>query len=225
MKRILSCILAVIMMCSLCSCKVINFKNIIKPKENQEQTSADEEKISLNDYEVTLNVGETFQLEATANSQLVLKWKSSNENVALVNSNGVVTAAQTGVANITCYAENAVEAICTVTVRKTESIKVESVLPETEWSADFIFSHSSSDYLTEEEISLKISSMNGYSPSGNYAQDAINEIYARNGYIFTKANTSSYYNAKSWYTPNANFTTSDFNKYEKENIKLLKKFI
>ena len=78
--------------------------------------------------------------------------------------------------------------------------------------------------VTESEIAAKLATCTGYSPGKDYAQDAINEIYARNGYIFKTAEVLQYYQAKSWYTPDANFTDAQFNVYEKHNIALLEKF-
>ena len=90
--------------------------------------------------------------------------------------------------------------------------------------SDFIFPDSSVRKLTESEISAKLSSMSGYSPGGTYAQDAINEIYARNGYVFKTAEVRSYYEAKSWYVPDSSFSYSDFNEIELYNISLLNNY-
>ena len=44
-----------------------------------------------------------------------------------------------------------------------------------------------------------------------------NEIYARHGYIFQSKELKEYFESKSWYTPNPNFSESDFSSTEKKN--------
>ena len=53
---------------------------------------------------------------------------------------------------------------------------------------------------------------------------AINEIYARNGYVFKDSSLKSYYMSKAWYYPDSSFTTSDFSSVESYNIKLLEDY-
>lgn len=70
---------------------------------------------------VTVNVGKTASLGASAKTGL--KFKSSNNAVATVNSKGVVTGKKTGTAKITIYTNgNSVynKASCTVTVKVTK---------------------------------------------------------------------------------------------------------
>ena len=51
-----------------------------------------------------------------------------------------------------------------------------------------------------------------------------NEIYARHGYIFTTEPYKSYFNSKSWYTPDPSFKGDDkeLNEYELENVRTIK---
>lgn len=197
--------------------------------ETVEATEATEAKpacqILLDQYTATVKAGKTLQLKASSDEVLTFQWRSSDESVALVNSRGIVTGVKAGVANITCYADGALEASCTVTVTGSQSTTTYPTSPSV-WptSSDFIFPHSSTAYLTEEEISQKLSTMTGPSPGKSYAQDAINEIYARNGYVFQIAETRAYYESKTWYYPDSSFTTSRLNKYEQYNIALLEKF-
>ena len=187
----------------------------------KETISAVSSRITLDCYEETICAGDRFQIIASCDDDVTLNWKSSNKDVATVNSKGLVTAVAEGVATITCYADDYVDAVCTVTVTPAKNENASNPTA----SDDFIFPQSSTRYLTESEIKAKLGTMSGYSPSGSYAQDAINEIYARNGYVFQKENTSSYYNAQSWYQPDPNFSAADFNDYETKNITLLKQFV
>ena len=73
--------------------------------------------------EVTLNVGKTHTLKpqkvpATSNENLTYTYKSSNENVAKVNSNGVITAVGPGVTQITVSTNTNRSTYCTVTVKQ-----------------------------------------------------------------------------------------------------------
>lgn len=59
-----------------------------------------------------------------------------------------------------------------------------------------------------------------------YSSDTLalirNEIYARNGYVFSKQKYRDYFSSKQWYTPNPNFDESWLNSVEKYNIQLIK---
>lgn len=176
--------------------------------------------IILNTYAITLNAGQTFQLTATAENQNTLRWKSSNDAVAVVNSKGMVTAATAGVANITCYDDNAIEAACTVLVVDSN---MTTQTPQT-ITANFIFPHSSSTYLNPEEVYVRLNSLAGYPMASSFAQDAINEIYARNGYVFQSPELAAYYLAQSWYVPDVTFNLGNLNKYETANVALLQNY-
>ena len=235
MKQILSCFLILLMLFSFCSCNQVEKILGDNPAETAVATSSQstEAVITLSAYSIELAKGNTYQLFGTINPPQALMWRSSNENIVLVNSQGVITAVSSGVANVTCYTNGAIDAVCTVTVKDITTQRVESAPATTTTtpsyvytdSNDFIFPYSSSSYLTEYEIYTTISNMTGYSPTGNYAQDAINEIYARNGYVFETTKIANFYNAKSWYYPNHSFGMSDLNKYEQENVALLKKYV
>ena len=78
-----------------------------------------------------------------------------------------------------------------------------------------VFPDSSSRYLSDGEIGRL-----GLSQT----QDAINEIYARHGYIFNTESYRKYYENLSWYhgtIPSDQFDDSIFNDYEYENVERL----
>ena len=57
---------------------------------------------------------------------------------------------------------------------------------------------------------------------------ALNEIYARHGYIFRNEDLQNYFMGQIWYTPlveGENFSDEVFNEYEKENLKVLLKIL
>jgi len=83
------------------------------------------EKVTISDRKVTVTEGYTTQLSATVapfNASQSVKWKSSNTNVAIVDSDGTITAKKAGTALITATAENGKTSICIVTVEKKKSV-------------------------------------------------------------------------------------------------------
>lgn len=79
-----------------------------------------------------------------------------------------------------------------------------------------VFPESSSEYLSDSEVrKLSLSKV----------QRAINEIYARNGYIFHKSETEKrYFNSQPWYHGDESsdeVVRKRFNKYERANMKKL----
>ena len=98
---------------------------IIKAFTDNETTTVDVEKVSLNKSATTLTEGESETLTATitpsnATGDKTVKWSSSNEAVATVDSNGKVTAKKAGTAVITATSSNGKTAGCTVTVKQKE---------------------------------------------------------------------------------------------------------
>ena len=98
---------------------------IIKAFTDNETTTVDVEKVSLNKSATTLTEGESETLKATitpsnATGDKTVKWSSSNEAVAAVDSNGKVTAKKAGTAVITATSSNGKTAGCTVTVKQKE---------------------------------------------------------------------------------------------------------
>lgn len=88
------------------------------------------EAITLDCEDATIRVNETVQLCATITPEQTtdktVVWKSSDENIATVDANGVVTGLYSGVVTITATAACGVSASCTVTVipRETAPITV-----------------------------------------------------------------------------------------------------
>ena len=98
---------------------------IIKAFTDNETTTVDVEKVSLNKSATTLTEGESETLTATitpsnATGDKTIKWSSSNAEVAAVDSNGKVTAKKAGTAVITATSSNGKTASCTVTVKQKE---------------------------------------------------------------------------------------------------------
>ena len=77
--------------------------------------------LKLNKSSVTVYMGETFTLKATADPAVTVKFKSSNTKVATVSSSGKITPKKTGTATITAsfsYGGKTYSKTCKVTVKK-----------------------------------------------------------------------------------------------------------
>lgn len=79
----------------------------------------------------------------------------------------------------------------------------------------FVFPKSDTELLNQKDIR---------NLSDNDLQNAINEIYARYGYIFRNDKVCEYYEQFSWYTgciPADKFSADCFNQIERQNLNLL----
>lgn len=91
------------------------------PISVQATTSTEPTSISFKNAPLTpLGVGETHQLTLTAtptNSSTVYTWMSSNPDVVSVDSKGLVTAKQVGIATITARTYTHITTSCTITIK------------------------------------------------------------------------------------------------------------
>ncbi len=89
---------------------------------------------------------------------------------------------------------------------------------------DYFFANYSDDntYIIPDSSVRKLTVSELYSYSSSALALIRNEIYARNGYIFTKQKYSDYFNSKRWYSPNPYFNESWLSSTEKYNIQLIK---
>ena len=223
-------------------------ENDIKATCNVTVTDKEVTSITLSSANVSVKEGKKIQLLAkTQPSDApsgVLEWSSSDEKVAIVNSEGFVTGVKSGVASITCKSQNGKEASCTVTV-KSEKV-TNPVTPSTAptravtkppvssnrigkittmnsspseigntYKGDFIFYDSSYRLLNSSEITWLSSAQ---------VQQAINEIYARYGRAFKNSQIRAYFQSTEWYIENPSYSDSYLNDIEKANITLLAKY-
>lgn len=223
-------------------------ENDIKATCNVTVTDKEVTSITLSSANVSVKEGKKIQLLAkTQPSDApsgVLEWSSSDEKVAIVNSEGFVTGVKSGIASITCKSQNGKEASCTVTV-KSEKV-TNPVTPSTAptqavtkppvssnrigkittmnsspseigntYKGDFIFYDSSYRLLNNSEITWLSSAQ---------VQQAINEIYARYGRAFKNSQIRAYFQSTEWYIENPSYSDSYLNDIEKANIALLTKY-
>ena len=193
------------------------------------------EGITLSNPTATIREGKTIQLEASVTPVDApvdgLVWSSSDEKIATVNDEGYVKGIKTGVASITCRAQNGTEAACTIIVKENPSpttAQQYTTEPTTQGGTQKATEKSKSD--NEDDFVLpysserKITDAEAASLSSQQAQEAINEIYARNGYIFTTESIQSYFESKSWYSPDSSFSPSDLSSIESYNVGVLSSY-
>ena len=206
--------------------------------------------ITLGSSSIRLGLGKTIQLSASFTpadaSDPTLKWSSQDENIALVDEKGFVTGQSAGTTNIICSSNNGVTASCAVSVEEAPEAPTKPAYTEPPTSAteatsatkgketeteaishrsdDYLFPDSSTRMLSESEVSATFASASGAPVSGSYSQDAINEIFARHGYTFRTASIMAYYQSKSWYHPDPNFSMSSLSEIEEYNINLFSKY-
>lgn len=160
-------------------------------------------------------------------------WSSSDPETASVDNNGMVLGENEGVAIITCETENGKKATCTVTVKDTEK---KTTVPSTETPTQAVKHESrdryptaryynyDNDFILPDSSIRKLNANEVMGLGSELAQDAINEIYARHGYVFKTDSIRHYYQSQSWYHENYNFSESDLSEIETYNIGLLRKY-
>ena len=182
--------------------------------------------------------GKLYARLATARARERAYLSNLHDPVITINGNGMVLGESEGVVTITCESANGKKATCTVTVKGNNMNPTESYTKSTEPTKSddakrhegsnssssksdesrndgFIFPHSSQRKLTVDEVT---------GLGGDVAQDAINEIYARHGYVFKTKSIQKYYESRGWYHKNYNFSESDLSEIESYNIGLLRKY-
>ena len=114
---------AVITCKSVSDNSVVGICNVTVKAKVQTPSEIKVNKITLNKTTASVTKGKTLQLTATvapANAtKKEVKWSTSNKNVAMVSTSGLVTAKSAGTATITCTAQDGsgVKATCKITVK------------------------------------------------------------------------------------------------------------
>lgn len=195
------------------------------------------ESVTLSESSTSVKKGSKIQLEAKvkpvdAPSDNIV-WSSSDPETASVDNNGMVLGENEGVAIITCETENGKKATCTVTVKDTEK---KTTVPSTEAPQQAVKQESrdrypsahyynyDNDFILPDSSIRKLNANEVMGLGPELAQDAINEIYARHGYVFKTDSIRHYYQSQSWYHENYNFSESDLSEIESYNIALLRKY-
>lgn len=94
----------------------------------------------------------------------------------------------------------------------------------TKYDANYYYKYFMGDntYIIPDSSTRRLTAGELYGYSSNTLALIRNEIYARNGYVFSKKEYKDYFSSKMWYSPNPNFNESFLNSIEKYNIQLIK---
>lgn len=223
-------------------------ENEIKATCNITVTDKEVTSITLSSANVSVKEGKKIQLTAkTQPSDApsgVLEWSSSDDEIAIVNSEGFVTGVKSGIASITCKSQNGKEASCTVTV-KSEKVTNPATPSTSSAQADtkpFVSSNRNGrittmnsspseigitykgDFIFYDSSYRLLNSVEASTLSSAQAQHAINEIYARYGRAFKNSQIRAYFQSTEWYIENPSYSDSYLNDIEKANITLLTKY-
>ncbi len=76
--------------------------------------------------------------------------------------------------------------------------------------------------IVPESSTRRIESTDVWGYDHSLLQLAVNEIYARHGYVFQKDYLNDYFSHQAWYHPSDNFSEADLSDIEKDNIAFLK---
>ena len=111
------------------------------------------------------------------------------------------------------HEDNVDENLITAETEETEENEEDEVMGE----EGIIFPNSSDELIDESDISIL---------SDEELRYAINELYAKHGYIFKDDQLKAYYEKYEWYDPSVkpdDFSVDLFNDVEKENIEAMQK--
>ena len=173
-------------------CYFLFFKGDQSSEEKQsttEKTETTTKKIKLEKTKLTIKVGETEYIEANMDCQ----YKVKDTSICEVDSFGTVKGLKEGTTTVTCTADNKTQATCQIKVEKGQ---------ETTTTGDYIFPNSSTQLLTEADLTGK---------SEWDLRIAINEIYARHHCTFKTKEIADYFASKSWYSADPNLTSDKMN--------------
>lgn len=170
------------------------------------------ESITLSQTSMVINVNESVQLAATispSGAGLILSWTSSDESVATVDSNGLVTAVANGICTVICAATDGtgIYASCEVAVGDTWMIDGHAYVPlglgsGTLWATCNVGASSPEmygDYYAWGETETKL-----YYSSSNYFDSSYTK-YNKNGQIeFLPEDDAAYVNwGTNWRVPSS----------------------
>ena len=190
-------------------------------------SSAGLEDISAYPETMNLSVGDHQMIQvvltpADADHKNLI-YATSNQSVAVVDSSGKVTAVGKGTCTITVASQAYSDVSCHVEVVVGGGQTASQPEPSAQVSDGYVIYVEETDparvyptyYLSEGEVAAM---------DPEQLQFVINQIYAKNGYVFSKDHIQSYFSRMPWYTP----VSSDANRLnmssvDRSNLNLLVK--
>ena len=167
-----------------------------------------EKALHIDKDKVTLEIGETTTIKAN----LKCTYTVQDASICKIDQEGTITALAAGKTKVFCVSESGKKETVKVTVNK----KVEETVDE----EDYVFPHSDTELLTEEDLQGK---------DQQQLRMGINEIYARHHCTFKTEEVKNYFEAKKWYSGDENLTSDlmnghmseYFNEVELKNISFI----
>lgn len=187
-----------------------------------EPPAAQENSGTITAYPEILNLDpgaqETLQvrLEPAQLEEQGATFTSSDPNVAVVAEDGTVTALASGVSSVTvaARADSTISCCVEVTVgdgRDAEELGYVAYVDETNAASVY-----PTYYLSEKEVSTM---------AAEELQFTINQIYAKNGYVFKAADIQGYFSRMPWYVPITGDTARlQMSPVDRSNLNLLVRY-
>jgi hypothetical protein len=168
--------------------KIISFLFILTIALTAIASTTAEAAVKISKSKATLEVDATLQLKIPG-SESSIKWTSSKEAIATVNSKGIVTAVKAGTATITATVDS-IDYSCSVYVVNSKSVNI--AVGETK-------EYTSGEYIVGEDIpagTYTITATNGYGSFEVYASEKEYDDgkYKTQGALLTASKDSSFSN-------------------------------
>ncbi|HIY06417.1 MAG TPA: YARHG domain-containing protein [Candidatus Evtepia faecigallinarum] len=153
-----------------------------------------------------------------------LLWTSSNRSVAVVDERGMVSALAPGSCTVTVASKSYSEISCHVEVIVNGDEEEETSSPSASQAEDYIAylpeTNASSVfptyYLSESEVAAM---------DAEQIQFIINQIYAKNGYVFRTQSIQNYFSQMPWYVAVSNDTSRlSMSSLDRSNLNLLVRY-
>lgn len=180
---------------------------------------------SIAAYPETINLTEggteTIQVVLTPSDaeKQDLLWASSNREVAVVDESGNVSAVGKGSCTITIASKAYSDISChvEVIVGQGEAAKEPRSQSETDYVSYVEETNAASVYPTYYLSETEVAGMDG-----EQIQFIINQIYAKNGYVFRNTEIQNYFSRMPWYVPVSNDASRlQMSSVDRSNLNLL----
>lgn len=172
------------------------FFNMNKPSYSSDNIVSQqvEKALHIDKDKLTLEIGESTTIKAN----LKCTYTVQDASVCKIDQEGTITALAAGKTKIFCVSESGKKETVKVTVNKKEEMIDEE---------DYVFPHSDTELLTEEDLQGK---------DQQQLRMGINEIYARHHCTFKTEEVKNYFEAKKWYNGDENLTSDLMNEHMSE---------
>ena len=124
LKRKIHLLIFLVLTFTICSVFLLSVACNDERRDNEQSDNTPTGKVEMDIPEISLNVGESYRLTYKTNLTGEVSWRSSNDSVATVSDDGLVTAIGLGDSEIAVIIDEKA-AICKVTVEENSSYEIE----------------------------------------------------------------------------------------------------